>query len=775
MNKPSNINQIRNNSNTPSPHINTHSGKITATKIPVSVVPTASQKQNGVRVRGKMTPKSYIFMSLSAFIINLVFWFIYKALKENGISTTLVLLIMAFFNLAMAPQFIYYTIKYLIKLIIRIYKKGIQKPKIFFPALFGFVLLIIFGIFIFNKTAFSRDQYYLDVIQEEMNSAAYLKSIGDRIVILNVSVPEGWDSDVVKSSSLYSQYILLDMEPEIKHTKYYDYYNSAIVWLQEIEAGTASREAWKNVSAKPPKFSIALNDQDLEMSIQKSITKVMDLQEFSYYASLDNNDDAKRSIAAKILVQIHWLENLTYADDPGFWASGTNPFNLAISKIIPVVHANAAEKRCKTNPNTCGKLIPSLRRIWDEIECPVTQPGSPFIWTHTATNCSVFVYNSSWANLQNDLQEEVVATPAPEVTDINKNKLFFFAYPNLPDAIVGIPYTPYSFCVPDTSRDSTFCGGVILGDATNPIGGYPPYTFVHKNGFIPSGMVLEFGGLLRGTPALFIKSQTSYQFDVCVTDTGSSLQGFLDKQTYCSRTSITVKPNLVEPFKTACTEKAGTLGNNGMAKDNLPTNEEGYECWSKDEKCWEYLTYSGKSYKGGADGCPKLNLEPQPNAESEVINYLKDTQFAITNIDDLVATFGSIVDNIKATLQKITFDTNIDFPGASIGNWDGNYDIQFSESACSMQGLDASGMMNGYIQDGINVSGNQVQDFGNTGYINSNGTTTASFTASESGTKITLRVDLQFTGNSVSGMFYLSSSSSILNYNCSARITGSKN
>ena len=165
------------------------------------------------------------------------------------------------------------------------------------------------------------------------------------------------------------------------------------------------------------------------------------------------------------------------------------------------MNANAAEKRCKTNPNTCGKLIPSLRRIWDEIECPVTQPGSPFIWTHTATSCSVFVYNTSWANLQKDIQEEVVATPAPEVTDINANKLYFFARPDLPDAIVGIPYTPYSFCEPDTSRNSSFCGGVIAGDATNPIGGYPPHTFI-KDGFLPSGMVLEFGGLLRGTPAL---------------------------------------------------------------------------------------------------------------------------------------------------------------------------------------------------------------------------------------------------------------------------------
>ncbi|MBI1973929.1 hypothetical protein HYS54_03875 [Candidatus Micrarchaeota archaeon] len=102
----------------------------------------------------------------------------------------------------------------------------------------------------------------------------------------------------------------------------------------------------------------------------------------------------------------------------------------------------------------------------------------------------------------------------------------FNAPAQLPDAYVDVAYS-YSFCQPPLTSASQLCDK----DATNPVGGHPPYHFQLDSGvgFQPFGLSLNQNGLLAGAPTI----EGSRTFRVCAVD--------LDASQACQTVAIDVK------------------------------------------------------------------------------------------------------------------------------------------------------------------------------------------------------------------------------------------
>ena len=348
----------------------------------ITLSPVAPVTTTPIPVKQKMTPKSYISMVIFTLVFDIFLWILSRVINDKD-STTIMIFIIVVFTLIMAPGIIYYTIKYSVKLIILILKKGFAKPKVFFPALAGGILIVFLVVFFIRRTEFSRTQYSLDLIQDQISSAAYIKSIGDSIVISNKPVPAGWDSSKIKASAIDSENNLFDIYQSIKGTKIENYYFSALSWLLDIENGTADKTTWKTVSNQPFEFYISLNDQDLNMAIEKSLTSIMNLKEFGELAVLNNDKQAMRTVDARLFVQLNWLENLSYAEDSGFWADGNN--------ILQTAHAAGIRttRICPESYMGCRRLpqiIPLVRGVWQSAHNYTVGEPSAVSTTETWTN-----------------------------------------------------------------------------------------------------------------------------------------------------------------------------------------------------------------------------------------------------------------------------------------------------------------------------------------------------------------------------------------------------
>jgi hypothetical protein len=74
-------------------------------------------------------------------------------------------------------------------------------------------------------------------------------------------------------------------------------------------------------------------------------------------------------------------------------------------------------------------------------------------------------------------------------------------------------------------------------------------------------------------------------------------------------------------FVSQCTAQGGHLGNPVYDRtvSRVPTSEGGWTCRTKNDRCFDLLTYSGSEYKGdgstlnnGSAGCPQMGLKPTP-------------------------------------------------------------------------------------------------------------------------------------------------------------------
>lgn len=221
-------------------------------------------------------------------------------------------------------------------------------------------------------------------------------------------------------------------------------------------------------------------------------------------------------------------------------------------------------------------------------------------------------------------------------------------------------------------------------------------------------------------------------------------------------------------FRNYCRSKGGNPDPTSITKTRLPTTESGYDC--QIGGCWEFMTYTGRSYAGGNNGCPEQGLVPQaPPMEK-----------AVDSIDNTINDINSNLNNNGGS--------NNDGGGTTptVASYDGSYYITTNVS-CSVSGIGAVPIP--LQSESITVSNNRFTDRnGKTISISSSGQAQSTFSANVTGASMGMIEKYQFYSNgSVRGTMSLSGGGSdtvnipgMGNYSgstsigCSGTISGSR-
>lgn len=195
----------------------------------------------------------------------------------------------------------------------------------------------------------------------------------------------------------------------------------------------------------------------------------------------------------------------------------------------------------------------------------------------------------------------------------------------------------------------------------------------------------------------------------------------------------------VQAFRDSCRARGGNPDPTSIIKTRLPTTEDGYNC--EIGSCWEFLTYSGRSYAGGGTGCPELGLVPKPPV-------------TIPNI------IPNIIPNVNPTPAPVTT------------SYSGTYSVRYTYGNCgtNIPGFNMGNL--GVFNDSITVK-NNVASFGNgqNAKIDSNGRAVWSMSVSGA----TVQQVFNFTkSGGVSGTFTIQVSAQGVGLSCNGSFTGSR-
>lgn len=195
--------------------------------------------------------------------------------------------------------------------------------------IFGVILLVIFIIgplitFIFGANSVRKTTLAMSEIQSNLTDITLVKLTGNSIVAGKKMT--GYSLESIKSTTeTASQNITNLSTPSILQ----NYQQVAILWANKIAIATKNTKTWKNISNQPGDFPLILDNGQAETFFQSSIKSIAELKQAGSDAIKNKDKQAMRLIAAKLLVQKHWLDGILYSTN-----FVTTAFNL-----IPSVFA----------------------------------------------------------------------------------------------------------------------------------------------------------------------------------------------------------------------------------------------------------------------------------------------------------------------------------------------------------------------------------------------------------------------------------------------------
>jgi len=167
----------------------------------------------------------------------------------------------------------------------------------------GFIILvIIFGIldFRFNKA--------LTEIQDNLIIATSAKTSGNSIITgkkaANLSL-----EDIKKTAEAASQKLSNISVPSSLE----NYRQVSLIWTSEIAFAAQNTEIWADIGNQPGDVPLVLGDKNIQNLFQDSIKIIADLKKAGAEAIKNNDRGNMHLVAAKLLVQNHWLSAILHS------------------------------------------------------------------------------------------------------------------------------------------------------------------------------------------------------------------------------------------------------------------------------------------------------------------------------------------------------------------------------------------------------------------------------------------------------------------------------
>lgn len=200
----------------------------------------------------------------------------------------------------------------------KIFRQGFKKPILLIPG--GLIVLLILGGIYYGIVWFSSSSYYdiedsLSNLQDIILETAVGKSIGDTIQSGNRNVPSGWSMNKISETAQTRAEWLNNLSV---NSRLIDYKKVLIQWTSEIREAAKNPKNWEDLAERPADFSLTMNSRKANQLFAESVKKISELKQFGDLAVKNKDRQAMRYIAAKLLIQKHWLDGIAYSEDPGF-------------------------------------------------------------------------------------------------------------------------------------------------------------------------------------------------------------------------------------------------------------------------------------------------------------------------------------------------------------------------------------------------------------------------------------------------------------------------
>jgi hypothetical protein len=471
------------------------------------------------------------------------------------------------------------------------------KPTIFLTIAYLTFIFIVYLVFAkISNDYFSRMKQIIPVIQDSLSEVAAAKIMGDSLYKGKYIVGSSWTAVQTNSANTYSILNTIVVPDSLS-----SYKHALLNWSNRISVSAQNTYTWNELSAQPENFILKASDSQVKELLKVSLTRILELKELGANAIERKDKETMRYIAAKLLVQEHWINGIQHAKNPGFLTFKLVSDVQAYTQQDCVNIAVNCVTRCANSVNVNNININNLNAMGEVC----------------AQNCvnEVLAYckdlNNSQPNEQpvdnttedNTTQDDTNQDTQPRNTPTQDTQLQNTSEPTV-EAPTPIP-TPYIY--DPEPRDTCFIppgqhGGTCYGPA----------------GFISTTEEMAAAAIKFSEGNDLTVDEWNKQFEKFDNLFPSEEPPPADPQ---GGVGITIGeplfeihvPLRVQKFYDECAAKGGHTGNWSQIHSRLPTTESGYNCsYGQNDYCWDFLTYSGGRYMGGNPGsnCAQRNLVP---------------------------------------------------------------------------------------------------------------------------------------------------------------------
>ena len=444
---------------------------------------------------------------------------------------------------------------------------GIRRP-VWGVVIGVLILMPVVGGFLAYRQYYSTKQFTdaVALIQEQMNQVAAAKLMGDSIVAKK-TIPGSSLATVKSMAELAGNRLDFMALPE----ELSDYRDAVVQWSRAIATAADDKKIWNSVGRVPRGFELRLSQGRSEKLFEDSVEKITELKEFGDSAIGRKDRVTMLYIAAKLLVQEHWLSSILYSENAGFLSFNlVSPALAALPTAPPVGDGIDVTCRVCADPNV--RWTAELRRQYGcDTRCNPTQK------TNQGQNAGGQNQNTSGQQNQNTAGNNQPNGGVNTDGSVSRKVCIGRGGTSTGNTATNV------YCIEDVISSTYGIDSSAIGIAQGETGA--------KNGWNSNWHNLEGTGVTVGEP-----------------DNPNAGQS----------------PK-VRQFYDACAAKGGIVGGAGTVKAGLPTTESGYTCEYKSDTprngtqpCWDFLTYSGGRYMGGNTGCPAQNLLPTKLDEKKV-------------------------------------------------------------------------------------------------------------------------------------------------------------
>jgi len=191
-------------------------------------------------------------------------------------------------------------------------KKFPEKKKRLHVIFSPIMLLLLVGIvYSQSQLDYMRSMNRLAIIQNYLVEATAAKLMGDSIMSGH---PVGGVTfaDIANTATMSAQK-LTTVDRLSLARKLDDYDHIGIHWINEIADSAKNTRTWKNLPGQPADFKLSLTDTVAKDWFKTSVQNIQTLKEFGDTAIKNKDKTTMLYIAAKLLVQKHWLNGILYA------------------------------------------------------------------------------------------------------------------------------------------------------------------------------------------------------------------------------------------------------------------------------------------------------------------------------------------------------------------------------------------------------------------------------------------------------------------------------